>query len=107
MEQNKYVAIWLKYLPVVLINLKKASTVEQEIILSEHEFTAVGARHNAGYSITIKMEKGKVINDLSGSAVARDFVKVLQQNEEIARILKQGSYKFSMGKGFILRIMAI
>ena len=50
------------------------------------------------------MENGKVTNNISGSAVARDLYEALKTDDAIAEILKDKNVKISVGKSFIFSI---
>jgi hypothetical protein len=50
------------------------------------------------------MENGKVANNISGSAVARDLFELLKADEVIKAFLQEKSVKISVGKSFMLTI---
>ena len=50
------------------------------------------------------MENGKVTNNISGSAVARDLYEALKTDEAIKAMLQEKNIKISVGKSFILSI---
>ena len=50
------------------------------------------------------MENGKVTNNISGSAVARDLYEALKGDEAIKAMLQDKAIKISVGKSFVLSI---
>jgi hypothetical protein len=50
------------------------------------------------------MENGKVTNNISGSAVARDLYEALKSDETIKAMLQDKHVKISVGKSFMLTI---
>ena len=99
--KGKYIDLWTNYLPSILRVLESPSS-EGIVSLTEREFQMVGKR--AKYSFRLNMEKGKVANNIGGSAVARDLLGVLCSSNEIMEILRTGLYSFRLDKDFCLNI---
>jgi hypothetical protein len=104
MEQRQYITTWKKYLPVIRLHLKKSFNEEQQFKLNIQDFESAGDRAKSGYTFNIQMENGKVINNISGSAVARDLYESLKSDDAIKAMLQGKSVKISVGKSFILSI---
>lgn len=51
---------------------EKNTNNTQQLSLSKTEFESTGNRDLSGYTFNLEIEHGKVINDISGTAVARD-----------------------------------
>ena len=60
------------------------------------EFSKVGNRKS--YSFSLEMAQGRVSNNISGSAVARDLAGVLTGSSLVMQFLKAGTYKINMDK---------
>lgn len=100
-------SLWKKYRPAILNKMKMCFEEPQEYQLSRHEFEAIGDRLNSGYSFNLEIGNGTVINNIEGTAVARDLFEVLKQSN-IARELMQNNYfKINLAKNFILTIQTI
>jgi hypothetical protein len=104
MEERKYLMTWKRYLPVIRLHLKKSLTEEQNFKLNITDFESAGDRGKSGYTFNILIENGRVINNISGSAVARDLYEALKSDEAVKAILQDKSVKISVGKTFILSI---
>ena len=104
MEERKYLQTWKKYIPVIRLYLKKSVTEDQQFKLNITDFESAGDRGKSGYTFNLQMENGKVTNNISGSAVARDLFELLKADEVIKAFLQEKSVKISVGKSFMLTI---
>jgi hypothetical protein len=104
MEERKYITTWRKYIPVIRLHLKKSLSEEQSFKLNITDFESAGDRGKSGYTFNLTMENGKVTNNISGSAVARDLYEALKEDEIIKGILQDKAVKISVGKTFVLSI---
>ena len=104
MEERKYLQTWKKYIPVIRLYLKKSVTEDQQFKLNITDFESSGDRGKSGYTFNLQMENGKVTNNISGSAVARDLYELLKADEAIKAFLQDKSVKISVGKSFMLTI---
>ncbi len=104
MEERNYLATWKKYLPVIRLHLKKSLTEEQSFKLNIQDFESAGDRGKSGYTFSITMENAKVINNISGSPVARDLYEALKSDEAIKAMLLDKSVKINVNKSFVLTI---
>lgn len=104
MEERKYLQTWKKYLPVIRLHLKRSVNEEQQFKLNITDFESAGERGKSGYTFNLQMENGKVKNNISGSAVARDLFESLKNDDIIKAFLQDKSVKISVGKSFTLSI---
>jgi len=104
MEERKYLATWKKYLPVIRLHIKRSLNEDQSFKLNITDFESAGDRGKSGYTFNINMENGRVTNNISGSAVARDLFELLKNDEVIKGILQDKNVKISVGKSFLLSI---
>lgn len=91
-------------MPVIRLHLKRSLQDEQQFKLNITDFEAAGSRGKSGYTFNINIENGKVTNNISGSAVARDLYELLKADEAVKAILKDKNVKISVGKSFVLSI---
>lgn len=105
MREYLYVPLWNKYLKI--ISLALSSTEEKTIPLSQGEFTTLGNRKQSGYSFNLELLNGKVVNDISGSAVARDLHHVLLSDYVVKQKVKNRSVKINLGVDFKLHIRSV
>jgi hypothetical protein len=104
MEERKYLLTWKRYLPVIRLHLKKSVVEDQSFKLNITDFESAGDRGKSGYTFSLVMNNGKVINNISSSAVARDLYEALRSDEIIKTMLLDKSIKISVGKSFLLTI---
>jgi len=104
MEERKYLQTWKKYLPVIRLHLKRSLVEDQSFKLNITDFESAGDRGKSGYTFNIAMENGKVTNNISGSAVARDLYEALKSDDTIKAMLQDKNIKISVGKSFVLSI---
>ncbi|HEX8019513.1 hypothetical protein [Mucilaginibacter sp.] len=104
MDERNYLMTWQKYMPVIRLHLKRSMQEEQQFKLNITDFEAAGSRGKSGYTFSINMENGKVTNNISGSAVARDLYELLKADNAIKELLKDKNVKVSVGKSFVLSI---
>jgi hypothetical protein len=104
MEERKYLQTWKKYLPVIRLHLKRSLVDEQSFKLNIIDFESAGDRGKSGYTFSLQMENGKVTNNISGSAVARDLFEALKSDETIKAMLSDKIIKISVGKTFLFSI---
>jgi hypothetical protein len=104
MEERKYLTTWKRYMPVIRLHLKKSLNEDQQFKLNITDFESAGDRGKSGYTFNITMENGKVTNNISGSAVARDLYEAIKTDEAVKALLQDKSVKISVGKSFVLSI---
>ncbi|AMR32028.1 hypothetical protein A0256_11655 [Mucilaginibacter sp. PAMC 26640] len=104
MEERKYLTTWKRYIPVIRLHLKKSLTEEQSFKLNITDFESAGDRGKSGYTFNLTLENGKVTNNISGSAVARDLFEALKADDAIKAFLQERAVKISVGKSFLLSI---
>jgi|SRR6266487_3570429 len=107
MNEGKYLNLWNKYIPAIRILLKRSITSEQKISLNNSEFESAGDREASGYTFNLEIEKGKVVNDITGTAVARDLYAIIKKDAAIKEFLKERKIKISLGKSFVLKIKTL
>ncbi|MBA7565563.1 hypothetical protein ES708_07248 [subsurface metagenome] len=103
-ESGKYLDLWRKYLPAIRILIKNSKHGLQKLSMSQHEFEAVGEREKAGYQFNLEFSNGKVINTISGSAVARDLRDIIYSDSTTNELISDGTYKINLDSSFILNI---
>ncbi len=107
MEIGKYIPLWKRFLPVIKIQLKKSLIKTETLQMNQTNFTATGDRESSGYTFNLEIEKGKVKNDISGTAVARDLYAVLNDDSALKEFFQDKHLKISMGKRFIVSFRTI
>jgi len=94
-ESGKYLDLWRKYLPAIRILIKNSKNGLQKLSMSKHEFEAVWEREKAGYQFNLEFSQREVINNISGSAVARDLRDIIYSDNSVKELISQGAYKIN------------
>jgi hypothetical protein len=103
-ESQHYAYLWNKYRPVILKLMISADKDPQQYKLSGHEFKAIGRREKAGFSFSVEISDGKIMNNVKDATVARDLLHVLQQSQKATELMKLSVYEFRMDKQFVLHV---
>ena len=101
--QELYVKIWEDYLPIILSAIKckhKTITLDRTLIES------AGNRKNSGYSFRLDIANG-IVPRKSGSTVARDLKKVLDESFDFKRLADEESMTIRLNTNFELIVQVI
>ena len=99
-----YTHIWLKYLPIIKILMKRAASGDQNLDLNRIDFERAGTGRKAGYKFTIEFTNGRVANVISNSPLAPDLATVILQDDVIKTLLANNNYQVSLNTRFQLSI---
>jgi hypothetical protein len=97
---HKYEDLWKMALPQIIEILKSQSNGEFE--LRKEYFDQVGNRKS--YSFNLELKDGRVVNNIGGSAVARDLARVMLDNNDVKTTLKGRHVKIRMDKQYTVYI---
>ncbi|MEO6313777.1 MAG: hypothetical protein ABIU63_02875 [Chitinophagaceae bacterium] len=99
-----YTHIWLKYLPIIKILMKRSASGDQNLDLNRIDFERAGTGRKAGYKFTIEFANGRVANVISNSPLAPDLATVILQDDVIKTLLANNNYHVSLNTRFQLSI---
>ena len=102
-----YTQIWIKYLPIIKILLKKAKVNDQTLNLNVTDFERAGAARKAGYKFNIEFSKGRVSNIISSSQLAKDLAYVLLEDATVKELFNTYDYTIGMNSKFNLSIKCV
>lgn len=98
-----YVKIWKDYLPIILSAIK----CQHKTVKLDHSlFESVGNRKNSGYSFRLDIVNG-IIPRKSGSAVARDLKKVLDESSDFKILANEKNLIIKLSTDFKLIVQVI
>ena len=106
-DSKLYFSLWRKYLQVIVLQVKNSNTGAKSIRLYKSDFEALGNRLVSDYTFNLEIKNGKVTNNISGTAVARDLYEILISNPNSKKILASGHFKFSLDKNYVLNISSL
>ncbi|WP_205513442.1 hypothetical protein [Longitalea arenae] len=99
-----YTHIWMKYLPIIRILMKKSAAGDQVLNLNRPDFEKAGVARKAGYKFTIEYTNGKVANVISTSQLALDLAAVMLEDATIKTLLSTNNYQVSLNTKFQVSI---
>ncbi len=99
-----YTHIWLKYLPIIKILMKRSASGDQNLDLNRIDFERAGTGRKSGYKFTIELTNGRVANVISNSPLAPDLATVILQDDVIKSLLTNNNYQVSLNTRFQLSI---
>ncbi|MET0243336.1 MAG: hypothetical protein ABW174_07705 [Flavitalea sp.] len=99
-----YAHIWLKYLPIIRILMKKSATADQTLTLNRIDFERAGTGRKAGYKFNIEFTNGRVANVISTSPLAVDLATVILGDNPSKALLAASNYEISLNTKFQVTI---
>jgi hypothetical protein len=99
-----YNHIWKKYLPIIIILMKKSISEDQVLDLNRIDFERAGTGRKAGYKFKIEFTDGKVGNVISGSPLAMHLAQVIMEDDKAKEILTEHNFEISLNTRFQLTI---
>jgi hypothetical protein len=88
---------WKKYLPVIIILIKRSATSEQKISLNLTDFERAAGGRKIKFSFSgLQLNKGRVNNDVKNSPFAKEFAAVLQEDDVTKRLIADQYLEFSL-----------
>jgi hypothetical protein len=106
-KTNIYLPVWKKYKPAILNMMKESTNEITEYQLSRHEFESIGDRPKAGFSFKLVIKNGKFINNIDGTAVARDLFIVLNESKTARSLFNLYCYQINLTNDFKLLIQIL
>lgn len=104
MSNQGYASLWNKYRPAILQLMLSAEEGPQEYKFFKHEFKALNPKEK-GYTFTLEAHQGKAVNDIKGSAMAKDLLYVLAESPKASELMDTHIFEFSLDKQFLLHIV--
>ena len=97
--------VWKKYLPVIVILLKRSANGEQTLSMNPSDFQRAAGGRKIKYSFSnLQLSNGRINNMVKHQPLAREFAEVMQEDEITRKFLQKKLFEFSMNNGFQLSI---
>ena len=97
--------IWKKYLPVIIILMKRSTSGEQTLNMNHTDFERAAGGRKIKFSFTnLQLNKGRINNLAKHLPLAKDLSLLLQENELSKKLIKEQQFEFSMNNQFQLTI---
>lgn len=96
---------WKKYLPVIILLMKRSDKAEQVLSMNYTDF----ARATAGKKIKLTFSNVQLTNGRSKvetkyTPLANDLILVLQENQQSGVLMRDKLFEFSLNSNFQLTI---
>lgn len=100
-----FLQTWKKYLPVIILLMKKADKGEQVLGMNYTDFhrAAGGKKIKLTFS-SLQLTNGKSGYETKHAALASDLALVLLENPQAEKLLRDKQFEFSMNSDFQLKI---
>jgi hypothetical protein len=96
---------WKKYLPVISILIKRAAQGEQVLALNNTDFDRAAGGRKIKYSFThLQLNKGRINTEVKHTPFAKEFSVVLQEDENVQKLLAGQYLEFSLNNQLQLKI---
>lgn len=99
--------VWIKYLPVLRIVLKRALTAEQQFVLNTPDFARAGFQRKSGYKFLLKLKDGKLDHVIVDMPVASTLATTLIEDKVIQDLLSEHEFHISMNTKYELTVKHI
>jgi hypothetical protein len=89
--------VWKKYLPVIVILMKRSAQSEQTLSMNPSDFQRAAGGRKIKYSFAnLHLTNGRINNMVKHLPLAREFAVALQEDENIRKFLQHKHFEFSM-----------
>jgi hypothetical protein len=96
---------WKKYLPVIVILLKRSATGVQTLSMNHTDFERAAGGRKIKYSFSqLQLNNGRINTAVKQAPLAKEFAVLLQEDELTRRLLVGQYFEFSMNNDFQLTI---
>lgn len=99
--------VWLKYLPVIRIVMKRSLNAEQVLPLNAPDFERAGMSRKAGYRFSFALRDGKLKNVIIDRPLASSLVTALLEDDAARALIEKNAFQFSLSPKYELTITHI
>lgn len=96
---------WKKYLPVIIILIKRAASAEQVMSMNNTDFERAAGGRKIKFSFShLQLNKGRVNTEVKHTPFARELATVLQEDDITKMLIADQFLEFSLNNNFQLTI---
>jgi len=106
-EEGKYLHLWMKYSHVMRVLVKKTDEESQKLKIFKHEIDSLGVKSTNGHIFSLEMVNGRAIKTTNTTAISRDLVQLIDNDNSLRNIFKERSVKVSLNKTYELQLEKI
>ena len=102
-----YTNVWMKYLPIIRIVMKRALTSAQVLPLNAPDFARVGLNRKLGYPFVMGLKNGKLKNVIIDVPLASSLASLLLEDKVTASIIAEEEFYISLNSKYEMTIRHI
>lgn len=96
---------WRKYLPVILILVKRSANGDQILAMNQSDFQRAAGGRKIKFTFSgLQLNKGKLDSRIKHAQFAKDLATLLQEDETSRRLIQKLHLEFSLSGNFELTI---
>lgn len=95
-----YNNVWLKYLPIIRIVMKRALASDQVLPLNAPDFARAGLSRKLGYPFLIGLKNGRVKNVIIDIPLASSLVSVMLEDQVISSMIADAEFDISLNSKY-------
>ncbi len=99
--------VWIKYLPVLRIVLKRSLAAEQQFALNAPDFGRAGYTRKSGYKFLLKIKDARLSNVIIDMPIASTLATTLLEDKTIRDLFLDNEFHISMSAKYELTIKHI
>lgn len=99
--------VWLKYLPVIRIILKKSLAADQQLALNAPDFERAGYKRKQGYKFQVELKDGRLNRVLVDTPIASSLVSTLLDDKVVNELTSGNEFHISMNTKYQLTVKHI
>ena len=100
-----FLQTWRKYLPVIILLMKRSGKGEQVLNMNQTDFErATGGKKIKLTFSNLQLNNGRVSYQAKHAAIAKDLTLLLQEDEQSRALIRDKQFEFSMNSNFQLTI---
>lgn len=101
---HKYAYFWAKYRPALLKLMIDSAEGPQQYKFSSHEVRSANTTQKV-QTFMLKIHKGKAVNNVRESLIAKDLLWILQQPGKAMELSETFTYQFRLDGQFMLYVV--
>jgi hypothetical protein len=106
-QQNMFTNLWIKYLPVIRLLVKKSLKEDQVLTMNVPDFERAGIKRKAAVKFSMCLKNGRPSHGAMEIPLAASLVTVLLAEPSMQELLADAEYCFSVNTKYELNIRHI
>lgn len=99
-----YTNVWLRYLPIIRIVMKRSLVTEQTLALNTPDFERAGMKRKSGYKFSFGLKNGKLKNVIIDCPLAANLASVLVDDKAVSELIQVNEFFIALSPKYELTI---